>query len=289
MLPLWQLVDVSWSEGEHLKLSKQLNQPGSALPSLDCLQSEWLSGTVRSPQPESVLVFSRDAHRHTPEVAADVVAQTCERLVALHEPGLRPTWGLDAEHPLAADAHEGTEEHVREAHRDTRTIDCGNTGMFLDDGTLQSLAGDASPLETDGSDSDLPAEAPHEPAPPPHHAAMGNASPVRGLGGAADSTMTEGVELVGGTVGLDQGVALGSGGAEVAPADAFAKPEHEVRNFLHGPATICAPAAPLLTNRLIRRKLVPANFDACVIGAAATRMFTKTAYVAPRHVACTLT
>ena len=32
--------------------------------------------------------------------------------------------------------------------------------------------------------------------------------------------------------------------------------------------------------------LVPANVAASVIGAAGTRMFTKTAYVSPRHVAC---
>ena len=62
------------------------------------------------------------------------------------------------------------------------TVDCGNTGMSPYFDILQSLAGDASPPVTDGSDSDLPAEAPHEPAPPPRPAAMGNASLVRGLG-----------------------------------------------------------------------------------------------------------
>ena len=146
--------------------------------------------------------------------------------------------------------------------------------------------GDASPLKTDGSDSDQPVEAPHEPAPPPHPAAMGNASPVRGLWVAADSVMTEGVELISGTEGLDEGVAPGSEGAEVAPADGFASLEHEVGSFWHGPAELCIPAAPLCKNPLILRKLVPANVAACVIGASATRMFTKTAYVSPRHVAC---
>ena len=34
------------------------------------------------------------------------------------------------------------------------------------------------------------------------------------------------------------------------------------------------------------RKLVPANIDLCVIGAVATRMSTKTAYVSPKHAAC---
>ena len=72
----------------------------------------------------------------------------------------------------------------------------------------------------------------------------------------------------------------------MAPADEFAKPEHEVGQFLHGPATVCVPAAPLCKNPLIRRRLVPANVAACVIGAAATRMCTKTANVTPRHVAC---
>ena len=216
-----------------------------------------------------------------PEVAADVVAQTCERLLTMREPGLQPTWGLDARNPSAADAHEGTEEHVREVHRDRHTVDCGNSGMSPDFDILQSLAGDASPLETDGSDSDQRADAPSEPAPPPHLAAMGNASPVRELGGADDSAMAERVEPAGHSAGLDEGVAPGSGRAEVASADGFAKPEHEVGQFLHGPATVCVPAAPLRINPLIRRKLVPANVAARVIDAAA-----QTVYETPRHVAC---
>ena len=72
----------------------------------------------------------------------------------------------------------------------------------------------------------------------------------------------------------------------MASADGFAKPVNEVGQFLHGPATVCVPAAPLRKNPLIRRKLVPANVAACVIGAAATSMWTQTAYVTPRHVAC---
>ena len=114
----------------------------------------------------------------------------------MREPGLRPTWGLDADSPPAADAHEGTEEHIKEAHRDRHTVDCGNSGMSPDMDILESLAGDASLLETDGSDSDQPG-APSEPAPLPHLAAMGNASPVRGLGGADDSAMAEGLEAAG--------------------------------------------------------------------------------------------
>ena len=72
----------------------------------------------------------------------------------------------------------------------------------------------------------------------------------------------------------------------VAPAEGFAKPENNVGQFLHGPATACVPAAPLRKKPLIRRKLVPANVAACGIGAAATRMWTQTTYVTPRHVAC---
>ena len=197
--------NVSWSEGEHPWLSKQHNQLGGGLTSLDCPYNEWPAGTVWSPPPEPAPLFSRDAAGHTPEVAADIAAQTCERLLILREPGLRPTWGLDAEHSQVADAYEGTEEHIREARRDRHTVDYGNTSMSPDFDILQSLEGDASPLEADGFDSDLPAEAPREPAPPPHPAAMGNANPLRGLGGADDSAMAEGVEPAGGPTWLKGG------------------------------------------------------------------------------------
>ena len=243
-----------WTLGEHPNVSKQHNQPGRALTAVDRPREGWSAGKGRSPPPEPALLFSRYAHRHTPEVAADVVAQTCEQLLNMLETGLRPTWGLDAENPPAADAHEGTEEHIREAHRDRHTIDCGNSGMSPDMDILESLAGDASLLETDGSDSDQPAGTPSEPAPPPHPAAMGNASPVRGLGGADDSAMAEGVEPAGQPTGLDEGVAPGSRGAVVAPADGLARPSHEVGQFLHVPATICVSAAPLRKKPLTRRK-----------------------------------
>ena len=98
--------------------------------------------------------------------------------------------------------------------------------------------------------------------------------------------MAEGVEPAGQSAELDEGAAPGSRGAVVAPADGFARPSHEAGQFLHGPATVCVPAAPLRKKPLIRRKLVPANIATCVIGAAATRMCTRTAYVTPRHVAC---
>ena len=143
-----------WGGGEHPRVSKQQNQSGRVLGSLECPYDEWPAGTVRSPPPEPALLFSRDAHRHTPEVAADVVAQTCELLLTLREPGARPTWGLDAEHPPAADADEGTKEHIWDAHRYKHTVDCGNIGISPDMDIPESLVGDASLLETDGSDSD---------------------------------------------------------------------------------------------------------------------------------------
>ena len=109
---------------------------------------------------------------------------------------------------------------------------------------------------------------------------------MRGLGVAADAAMAEGVELMSVTAGLDEGVVPGSGGAEVAPEHGFAKPEHAAGFFSRGPAEVCVPAAPLRRNLLIRRKLVPANVAACVIGAAATRMSTKAVHVSPRQVPC---
>ena len=202
-----------WSQGEHPKVSQQHNQPGTALTSLESPRNEWPAGTVRSPPPKPALLFSRDAQRHTPEVAADLVAQICERLLTLREPGLPPTWCVDAEHPPASDAHEGTEEHIRDAHRDRHAVDCVYSGMSPDMDILESLAGYASLLETDGSDSDQPPGALSEPTPPPHPAAMGNASPVRGLGGADESAMAEGVEPAGQSAGLDEGVPPASGGA----------------------------------------------------------------------------
>ena len=172
-----------------------------------------------------------------------------------------------------------TQEHIKEAHRGRHTADCSNTGVFPNHDLLRGLVGDASPKEIDVFDSGLPAEAPHEPAPPPYPTAMGNASPVRGLGVAADSAMTEGVELISATMGLDEGV-------EVDPAYGFAKPEHEVGRVLRGPAEVCIPAAPLRRNRLIRRKVVRANVAACDMGSAVTRMTTKTVYETPGDVAC---
>ena len=71
-----------------------------------------------------------------------VMIQTCERLLTLREPGLRRTRGLDAENPPAADAHEGTEEHITDAHRDRHTVDYGISGMSADFDMLQCLAGD---------------------------------------------------------------------------------------------------------------------------------------------------
>ena len=63
-----------WAAGEHPRVSKQHNQPGRTLTATDRPREDWPAGTVRSPPPETALLFSRDANRHTPEVAADVVA-----------------------------------------------------------------------------------------------------------------------------------------------------------------------------------------------------------------------
>lgn len=185
-------------------------------------------------------------------------------------------WGLDAAQLPLLDAHEGTEEHTREAHRDGRTVDCSNMGMWLYHDILLSLADDASAPETDGSDSAQPSMPFDEPAAPPRPAAMGNSSPVRGFGVAATSTAAEGMELVRGIVGLEEGVAP-QGGAEVAPAGAFAKP-HEIGSLLRGPTDVCVPAAPLRRNPLIRKKLVPANVGACVLGTAVSRMTMRTVF-----------
>ena len=38
--------NVSWSEGEQPRLSKLHNQPGRALPNLDCPRNEWPAGTA---------------------------------------------------------------------------------------------------------------------------------------------------------------------------------------------------------------------------------------------------
>ena len=81
--------------GEHPGVSKLNNQPGRTLTATDRTREDCPAGTVRSPPPEPAMLFSRDAHRHTPEVAADVVAQTCELLLTMREPGLRPIWCHD--------------------------------------------------------------------------------------------------------------------------------------------------------------------------------------------------
>ena len=76
----------------------------------------------------------------------------CECLLTLRDPGLQlvPTWGIDVQDTPAVDAHEGTEEHIREAHCDRHTVDCGNAGLFPDHDILRTLAGGASPLRSNG-------------------------------------------------------------------------------------------------------------------------------------------
>ena len=87
-------------------------------------------------------------------------------------------------------------------------------------------------------------------------------------------------------LGWMRGWHLAEGGAVVDPSDGLAKLDYEAGQFLRGPAMVCVPAAPLRKNPLVRRKLVRANVAARVIGATATRMWTQTTYVTPRHVSC---
>ena len=157
-------------------------------------REHWPEDVVKSPPYGPALLFARDAALSTPEVAAGVVAETCERMLSLWEPDLGPTWGLDVEHPPAADAHVGTEECNRTVHRDKCVVDCADTGMQIDwklPGAPRFMwdptVGRGDP---EGSDSDEPAEAPSEPASLPHSDAIGSAGPARGVGVAADSAFT---------------------------------------------------------------------------------------------------
>ena len=194
---------------------------------------------------------------------------------SLWEPDLGPTWGLDAEHPPAADAHVGTEECIRTVHRDRCVVDCADTGMQIDWKLLGAPRftwdptvgrGDPGP----GSHSDKPSEEPSEPAPPPHSDAMGSSGPTRWMGVAADSGLPEGVGLMGADKGLDEGAAPGSGGAEAAPTGGFEPPE--VGQFLRTSAEVCVPAAPLRKNPLIRKRLEPAS---AAMDALASEMDTQ--------------
>ena len=94
-------------------------------------REHWLQDVVKSPPYGPVLLFARDDARSTPEVAAGVVAETCEGMLSLWEPDLGPTWGLDVEHPPAPDAHVGTEECIRTVHRDRCVVDCADTCMQI--------------------------------------------------------------------------------------------------------------------------------------------------------------
>ena len=144
--------------------------PQLALPQL---ASEHLpEDVVKSPPYGPAMLFACDATQSTPNVAASVVAKTCERLLSQWEPCLGPIWGLDATHPPATDAHEGTEECIRTVHRDRCAFDCVDTGLDIDlnlQGAPRQLWDPSvSPGATEGSHSDHPTESPSEPASPPH-------------------------------------------------------------------------------------------------------------------------
>lgn len=85
----------------------------------------------------------------------------------------------------------------------------------------------AGPDEPEGSDSDQPTVSPIEPSSPPHSGAMDSVRPGPRVGVASDFALPEGMGLMGGDVGLDEGVAPGSWGVEAAPTSGFV-PHEEV-------------------------------------------------------------
>ena len=101
-------VNVQWQAGEHLTISRH-NQPRIALHTVEHPREHRPEDAIKSPPYGPTLLFARDATRSTPEVAAGVVAETCERMLSLWEPDLGPTWDMDVEHPPAPDAHVGIE------------------------------------------------------------------------------------------------------------------------------------------------------------------------------------
>ena len=103
-------VNVQWQAGEHPTISEWHNQLGTALHTGEHPREHWPEDVVKSPPYGPALLFACYAARSTPEVAASVVAETCERMLSLWEPDLGPTRGLDVEHPPAPDAYVGTEE-----------------------------------------------------------------------------------------------------------------------------------------------------------------------------------
>ena len=180
-------VNVQWQAGEHPTISERHNQPGTALHNVEHPREHWPEDAVKSPPYGPALLFARDATRSTPEVAAGVVAETCERMLSLWEPDLGPTWGFDVEHPPAPDAHVGAEECICTVHRDRCVLDCADTGMQIDWKLLWAPRymwdPTVGPGDPEGSHSDTLAEAPSEPASPPHSDAMVSAGSARGGGG----------------------------------------------------------------------------------------------------------
>ena len=123
-------VNVQWQGREH-PTSELHNHPGTTLHTVEYPREHWPQDVVKSPPYGLALLFARDATQSTPEVAAGVVDQTCERMLSLWEPDLVPTWGLDVAHPPAPDAHVRTEECIRTVHRDRCVVDCFDTACKL--------------------------------------------------------------------------------------------------------------------------------------------------------------
>ena len=95
-----------------------------------------------------------------------------------------------------------------------------------------------------------------DPASPPHPGATGVACQLRGVGGAQSSAMAgevRGAKRQSGVLG--EGDASGSGGAGLTQ---LADKCEEFGHYLGPPAEVRVPEAPLRTNPLIRKRLVPA-------------------------------
>ena len=95
-----------------------------------------------------------------------------------------------------------------------------------------------------------------DPASPPHPGAIGDASQLRGVGGAQSSPRAEEVRGAKRQSGvLDEGDTAGSGGAGLTQ---LADKCEEFGHYLGPHAEVRVPAAPLRANPLICKRLVPA-------------------------------
>ena len=276
--------------GEHPDLGELNNIPGRELHNMRRPESDIPEGTPLSPMAYSAMLISRHANRGTPEVAFNVRAATNERARRLSEPDMRPDAPDPPQSPISdiqsprAEAYGATLVYEPPSvHRDRACTELGAAGIFppVAERGLMPPEGVHTPSSS-SSMSDRPDQRDlrsNEPVPPPQSAATGVAGPLRGLRGAADSGIPEGVPDLMGQQGAGQEVASGSGGAEADPA--------EVGRFLRPPDEVRAPAAPLRRNPLIRKRLVPvvAAMD-CAGGDAAADLAALNLNDTPRQDAC---